>query len=89
MNELDKLNHQFRDLMFAGITSHFWDNITFVTVPLDVPSSSCSETKKCSPISLVPTATEHSDPNTTSAVLNNEYGRWTCKARYSVDRSPV
>ena len=34
--------------MFAGITSHFWDNLTFVTVPPDVPSSSCSETKKCS-----------------------------------------
>ena len=83
---MDELNQQFRNFMFAGITIHFWDNITFCNN--SAASSSCSETQKCSPISCVPTATEQSDPNSTSVVLYNEYGGWTCKARYSVDGSP-
>ena len=84
------VNQTFRQFMLAGITNRLWEQKETATVPpTPQPPSSCSGAPKRYPISCgVPSAKEHSEPNSTSAVLYNEMGRWTCKSGYSVDGTP-
>ena len=76
---IGSMGQTYRNFMFAGITSQWWDNMTRQRF-----CRMCHRPRVLRPRSALRSV----EPSSASAVLCNEMGQLTCKAGFSVDGTP-